>query len=382
MKILLDDSLVYGEVLFEPYGELRSLPAALINEEALAWADVLICRSKVRIDEALIGSRQLLFIGSATTGVDHVDQELLRSRNISFFSAAGCNAESVADYVIAAFSKWLLAEARTPQGLRAGVIGYGHIGRLVAQRLEALGLELRISDPPLTAHWNETATKPDVVRCFAPLNSVLDADVVSLHTSLVTSGTWPTHHLLHTGNFTQLPPKSLLLSCGRGAVVANDALIDWAVVPGHAAVVDVWEGEPELDEELLNAAWLLTPHIAGYSLDGRIQATLSVRDAMLCRLNMPQAPTNAGLLPEITTPQVIQIDIDSTQEALTLITEIYDPGRDQESFLYARKHTNHADAYTDTRKKYWPRRDFSNIRIQGAKGDAAHILGGAGFQLY
>lgn len=381
IKILLDDSLLYAELLFAPYGELRSQPADAINEETLAWADVLICRSKVRIDEALIGSQKLLFIGSATTGVDHVDQAMLCARNIPFFAATGCNAESVADYVVAALCKWLLTEGKMPKGLRAGIIGYGHIGQLVAQRLRTLGLDIGISDPPLAANWELTSTKLSAATQFAPLQSVLNADVVSLHTALVRSGTWPTYHLLQADNLAQLRPKSLLLSCARGEVVANKVLIDWAAEPDHRAVIDVWENEPKLDAALLSEAWLLTPHIAGYSLDGRAQATLSVRDAMLYQLNLQQVPTTARLPPEMAPPPVIQADIDSIEEALTLINKIYDPGRDHARFLRALDSTDDTDAFRATRINYWSRRDFSRIRIHGAKGHAAHILGGAGFQL-
>ena len=381
MNILLDDSLVCGASIFAPYGALRVLPAGAIDEEAVAWADVLCCRSKVSVDEQLIGQQSLRFVGTATAGLDHMNQPLLRSRHIPFAAAVGCNAESVADYVSAAFCKWLLERNQAPHQLRAGIVGYGHIGRIVAQRMRALGLPLNLSDPPLAAQWQKTPKMAEASVQFEPLARVLEADVVSLHVPLVTAGAWPTRHLLGDRQLAAgLQPK-LLLSCGRGETVATEAFTRWCTASDHAGVVDVWETEPEVDMALLDAAWLATPHIAGYSLDGRINATLSVRDSMLSALKLPRATQGAEGLPELNPPPILDVDISGIEEALALVVKIYDPGRDHQHFLKRCAESDRAQAFAGVRKNYWSRRDFRCIRIAGAGGEAARVLGALGFQL-
>jgi len=215
----------------------------------------------------LDGSR-VRFVGSATIGVDHVDVSYLRERHIVFAYAPGSNANSVAEYVIAA----ILALPETPWGRHSiGIIGLGRIGKLVQTKAGALGLSVLANDPPL-----ERAGQPGLISLDELLST---SDIVTCHVPLTAEGADRTFHLLDFQRLSRLRPDAVVINTSRGPVVDNQGLLSALQKGRLAAVLDVWEGEPLPDGALMKASAIATPHIAGYSLDGKIEGTRMLYEA-------------------------------------------------------------------------------------------------------
>ncbi|WP_103019982.1 4-phosphoerythronate dehydrogenase [Salinibacter altiplanensis] len=271
LNILADANIPRVEDAFGPFGTVRRMPGREMEPSDVAAADVLLVRSVTPVGPELLEDTDLRFVGSATIGTDHVDRAHLRSRGIPFAHAPGSNADSVADYVVAA----LLALARrrgvSLEGRTVGIVGCGNIGGRLARRLPALGMEVLKHDPP-QARAAEAAGKP---HSFVSLNTVLDtADVVTLHVPLKESGPDPTHHLVDEAFLDRLGDGAWLLNTSRGAVVDGGALLEARRQGGlGVAGLDVWENEPSPDPALIEAVDLATPHIAGYAHDGKVRGT-------------------------------------------------------------------------------------------------------------
>ncbi len=278
MKIVADENIPGVEALFGAHGEVRLLPGRAIARQDVRDAEILLVRSVTRVDESLVRDTPVRFVGSATIGTDHLDLAGLRQRGIAVANAPGCNAEAVVDYVIASLSRarpdWL--------GETVGIVGCGNVGRRLYRRLRALGVACRCYDPFLTP-----AAQPDL--CTFP--EVLEVGILCLHTPLTREGPHPTHHLFDARTLARLRPGSLLLNAGRGAVVDNGALLEELRAGRIGAVLDVWEGEPAIDPALLQAVALGTPHIAGYSLEGRVRGTLMVYRAWCEWAGLPEGDT-------------------------------------------------------------------------------------------
>lgn len=289
LRLLVDANVPHAEAAFGAFGRVRLAPGQAITAEAVAAADVLLVRSVTRVDEALLAGSPVRFVGSATIGTDHVDLDYLRSRGIPFAHAPGSNAPSVVEYVLAAL---LAVYTEADAALRdetVGVVGCGHVGGALAARLRALGVRVLRNDPPLADAADADGRPHD----FDPLATVLaESDVVTLHPPLTRSGPHPTHHLIGPAELTAMRPHALLVNAARGAVVDNVALreaLREALGAGRigGAVLDVWENEPTPDPDLLRLAAIATPHIAGYSFDGKVTGTAMLYDALADWLGVP-----------------------------------------------------------------------------------------------
>jgi erythronate-4-phosphate dehydrogenase len=284
LRIIADENIPLAAEAFGRFGEVRCVPATTITRDLVRDADVLLVRSVTRVDEALVRGSRLRFVGSATIGADHIDEDALGRARITFRHAPGSNAESVVEYVLAAL---LVLGVRTGQplrGKRVGIIGCGNIGSRLAQRLPAFGAAVLRNDPPLAAAA-ERAGQP---HQFVALEHVLaECDVITCHVPLTSAGPHPTQHLIAECALAQLAPGAWLLNTSRGAVVSNASLAAALRrgAPG-AVVLDVWEGEPAPDPELINLASLATAHIAGYSWDGKINGTIMLHRALVAALEL------------------------------------------------------------------------------------------------
>jgi erythronate-4-phosphate dehydrogenase len=222
------------------------------------------------------------FVGTATSGVDHIDRQYLKEHGIAFAYAPGANANSVVEYVLAAISAAEDMLERLLAGGVVGIVGYGIIGRSVASRLAALGIRYQVYDP-----WLDQAS---IVNA-ADLTQILDCDVVTLHAELTTAQPWPSYHLLGMAQLQCLRATALLINASRGAVVDNAALLAHLERGrGPRTVLDVWEGEPDIDVALLQRVNLGTAHIAGYSLDGKLRATQMLSAAVTTHFQLPSPP--------------------------------------------------------------------------------------------
>lgn len=285
MRILADENIPLAKEAFQSLGKVRLIPGRSIKPEDVREADVLLVRSVTRVDDHLLNGSDLKFVGSATIGTDHVDEEYLRTRGIRFAHAPGCNADSVVEYVMAAL--YLLANRQeiSIKGKTVGIVGCGNIGSRLASRLPALGCKIVKNDPPLA----QNADRSGILHDYVSLDQVLEeADIITLHVPLTRSGPFATYRMFDERRLRQIKKGAWLINSCRGAVVSNPALYD-ILTAGHlgAAVLDVWENEPTPDLGLLQKVDIATPHIAGYSYDGKVMGTIMLYQALTRHFQLP-----------------------------------------------------------------------------------------------
>ena len=282
MKVVADANLASATAQFSALGEVVLVAGRELQPEDLRDADLLLVRSVTRVDEPLLRHSRVRFVGSATSGTNHVDQEYLQARGIGFAYAPGANANSVVEYVISVICSCGSRLEQLLRGQRVGIIGYGRIGRMLEQRLRCLGISSCVYDPWLEREQYPALTDwPEVLAC----------PVLSLHAELTDSRPWPSRHLLGYDDLIQLPGDSLLINTGRGALIDNQALLQVLNQrPDLQVALDVWEFEPQLDAELLARCVIATPHIAGYSEDGKLLATSMLYRAAARFLGLEAAP--------------------------------------------------------------------------------------------
>ncbi|NVJ66276.1 MAG: 4-phosphoerythronate dehydrogenase [Gammaproteobacteria bacterium] len=244
-----------------------------IGAKDLADVDILLVRSITQVNRQLLESSPVKFVGTATIGTDHIDKDYLAASNIEFADAAGCNAQAVAEYVIAAIGYWAYQRDIDLHSKKVGVIGAGNVGTKVSRMLDLLGIQYLLNDPILEANGDK--------RDFSPLGQINQCDIVTCHVPLTKSGDYPTHHLLDAKFLKVMPKDSLLINSARGSVLDNQAALEF--LSNNASmdmVLDVWEGEPSLNVDLFDKCLLGTPHIAGYSLEGKIRGTYFLYQAV------------------------------------------------------------------------------------------------------
>ena len=264
MKIVVENRIPYIQGMLEPVAHVVYLPAADITPQAVHDADALLVRTRTRCDAALLEGSRVRFIGSATIGTDHIDLDWCRDHGITVHNAPGCNAPAVAQWVMAAIGCWMQRSGiTTTHGLTLGVIGVGHVGSIVARWAQQLGFNVLLNDPPR--------------GIGVPLDELLAiSDIVTVHTPLTRDGLWPTWHLLGEAPLRQMKNCRLLLNAARGGIIDEAALQDWQ---GDLAI-DCWEGEPTLNPDVLHRALVATPHIAGYSIEGKQRGTAMMIEAL------------------------------------------------------------------------------------------------------
>ena len=276
LKIVADVDLYGISETFGDLGELLLVPGREIGSTHVQNADALLVRSITDVSQELLKGSSIKFVGSATSGLDHVDLEFLDSQNIYFKDTKGCNANAVVDYCFIALRKLNYLTAEKLPSLKIGIIGYGAIGSLFAQKLNALGATVLINDPPLERMKNINKV---VLPKFSRFEEIANCDVISIHTPLINSGDFPTRNLIDEDFLQQLPENTLLINSCRGGVVNERAVLDILDTRNDILFVfDVWKNEPSISAELVSKAHLATPHIAGYSMESKLAAVLSLRD--------------------------------------------------------------------------------------------------------
>ncbi|MDE7396949.1 MAG: 4-phosphoerythronate dehydrogenase, partial [Muribaculum sp.] len=305
MKVIIESKIPFIAGVLEPLGvTVEYLSPDAITPEAIRDADALIVRTRTKCDRALLHDSSISFIATATIGTDHLDLPYLRSRSITAVNAPGCNAPAVAQYVWAAIDSWQKRHSRH-RVLTVGVVGAGHVGSIVAQWGESMGHRMLLCDPPRAIAEGSGS--------FTSLDKIAEeADIITFHTPLIIDGNFPTYHLFDRKLAESLKCQPLIINSSRGPVADTQALID-ALDSGKIsdAAIDTWEGEPDIDRKLLNRTFIATPHIAGYSLEGKKRATTMVLDALTNHFGLPKvyisdpAPLD---IPAIITPRQIAYD--------------------------------------------------------------------------
>lgn len=366
MKIVADENIPLVNEFFSRLGQVVCLPGRTITAADVRDADALIVRSVTKVNEALLEGSDVKFVGTCTIGVDHLDDAYLDSLGIRWSSAPGCNANSVVEFVYAALAhlnvNWL--------PVRFGIIGCGNVGGLLYRRLKAQGVDVHCYDPNLSLAQN-----PDLTS----LENVLACDVISMHTPLVAEGPHPSFHLLSHNELAQLKSGAVLINAGRGAVVDNQALLDVLSIRNDLRVVlDVWEPEPDISLELLDKVLLGSPHIAGYSYDGKLNGTDLVYKALCQHLNIPPKACLSSLVPPLANNELRVLDENQNvfQIAQQLIKQVYDIAADDARLRTTARNAlagelKFGEGFDGLRKHYPKRREFHNYQIHfESLGDA------------
>lgn len=302
MKIVADNAIPFLDGVLEPFAEVCRRPGREISAEDVRDADALVIRTRTRCDETLLAGSRVRMIATATIGFDHIDLAWCRRNGIEVATAAGCNARGVLQWVAAVLALLARRQGWTPGQRTLGVVGVGHVGSLVKSYAEAWGFRVLCCDPP----------REERERCgFLPLEEVArQADILTFHTPLDDS----TRHMAGEWLFRMMKPGAVLLNSSRGEVVDGEALLR----SGLEWVLDVWEHEPQPDPELLRRALVATPHIAGYSLQGKANATALAVAALARKFGLP---VEGWYPPEVTPSQPRAI---SWQELVRTIVGAYD----------------------------------------------------------
>jgi erythronate-4-phosphate dehydrogenase len=378
MKIVADKSIAFVVEGFSSLGELVLLDGREITPKTINDADTLIVGTDTKVDERLLAKSPVKFIGTATTGFDHIDTEYLKNRGIGFASAPGSNANSVAEYVIAALLEVAHKYRFELEDKTIGVIGVGRIGSRVAKKCSALGMKTLLNDPPLQRATGD--------KKFLPLHKLFDCDFITLHTPLTFEGVDKTYHLADKKFFGSLKKGCVFVNTARGAVTETGALKD-AIKKGRiAAALDVWENEPDVDIELLEMACLGTPHVAGYSLDGKVSGMVMIYQAVCEYFGLPIEKGMEDFLPD---SDVAKIEIEDSsidrQEILRRTVErIYDITKDDADFRRILKlpQNKRSFIFDRLRKTYRIRREFHNtVCVLATEKKLEKKLKGIGFKV-
>ena len=282
-QVIIDKGIPFLEGVFPPEIEVLHLSPEDITPESVRYADALFVRTRTQINKELLHESNVRFVATATIGFDHIDQDYCREAGIHWVSCPGCNAQAVCDYVeeaIASSPHCLIASSP----LTIGIIGYGHVGKLVAQMTERKGYKVLLSDPPLGIGLP--------LEQLAPL-----CDVLTFHTPLTREGEYPTYHLCDANILRLCKPGTLIINAARGGVVDEQALIPFLSPHRLIACIDCWKGEPNLNRDLLQKVDLASFHIAGYSIQGKMNASEMCLRAFCEFFSLPILSINKKVVP-------------------------------------------------------------------------------------
>lgn len=369
MRLLFDQNMPGVEHFFADQAELVPFDGRALQPEQLEGADALLVRSVTQVNASLLAQSQLRFVGSATIGLDHIDQELLAQRGIDFAYAPGCNAESVVDYVLAS-----LLSLYQEQGLEfwrktIAIVGVGQVGSRLAARLQALGIKPLLCDPP------RAAREPNFSGCSLD-QALAEADILCLHTPLTRQGKHPSYQMLQAPQLAQMPPGAVLINAGRGDVVTESALLAAQAKQGLQWILDVWPNEPRLNPRLLELAFLATPHIAGYSQEGKWRGTWMLYQALARQQGWPAKPLP---VPDLAFAS-LAVQGDSWPQLAAALLALYSPrsddGRMRKALALVQTDAQRAQAFDALRRHYVPRFEWASYPWRARPGRLAAVVGG------
>lgn len=375
MKIIADSNILFVEDAFGKFGELCLYKTKIDDKDILKDADVLLCRSTMKIDRGLLEGTGIKFVATATSGTEHFDTDYLKHRNIKYADAKGSNSNSVAEYVTAALLNLAVKNSFSLKGKSIGIVGYGCVGKIVEKKAQALGLSAFVNDPPL-----EDAGE---AGNFYPIEKILSCDIITLHVPLTFQGEYRTKNLIGHEAFKRMSKQTIFINASRGPVVDEDALCEFLKLNSPKyAVIDVWNNEPGINTGLLDYIDIATPHIAGHSLDGKALGTAMIYDEFCRHFNLNDKWDYNKLLPE---PEVKEIEMDekkSFEEAMNeIVKKVYDIQNDD---LLMREIKNEASApshFSRMRSNYKIRREFFNTAVACKNEEYSNRIKKLGFKL-
>ncbi|MBO4595146.1 MAG: 4-phosphoerythronate dehydrogenase [Bacteroidales bacterium] len=393
MKIVADNKIPFLRGALEPYAEVIYLPGKETTPDVVRDADALITRTRTICNEALLKDSKVKVIATATIGFDHIDTAWCEANGIIWRNAPGCNSWSVKQYVTALLLTLARRHSLDLSKLTLGVVGVGNVGSKVAEAAGILGMRVLLNDPPraraessLPATWGPRKFPICGVistgNPFVDLDTICrESDIITLHVPLNREGPDATWHLFDAARIASLHKNQILINSSRGPVVDNAAL-KAALKAGalKAAALDVWEGEPDFDRELQGLLDIGTPHIAGYSADGKANGTTAAVRTVAEVLGLPLTDWTASGIPA--PPQALEFGIDAAgktlQEVLAeAVLHTYDISADSAAL------SAEPGAFERLRGDYPIRREFTSftVELKGGTPEMAEKLSQLGFKL-
>jgi len=385
MRVVVDQDLHLEKTAIPPEWELLKREGRAINNGDVQDADALLVRSVTKVDEALLANSRIRFVGTATSGLNHIDRAYLQANNIRLADAAGSNANAVADYCLAALAYCVLHRGLDLGKARIGIIGAGHVGGLLANKLNRLGLQPLICDPPLQQTLKGIAVS-DAPKRFSSLEEVATCDVLSLHVPLNETGQHATREMIDEKILSSMPVEGVVINSSRGEVIDEQALrAHLQSNPRFTAVLDVWHNEPMLNADTLRLAHIATPHIAGYSARAKDEAARRIVDALAEFAGVEAvdtAPSASGKTGQTVDPMQDTAAIDpGNKQAWKRVQENLDLPELSSQFrqVYAGGHEK--QAFDAMRKSLSSRLEFCETQLGAVAATEAGFLRALGFRV-
>jgi erythronate-4-phosphate dehydrogenase len=373
MKIVADKDIPFLRGVLEPFAEVLYLPGREISGNHLKEADALLTRTRTICNEKLLGGSAVRFIGSATIGHDHIDKDYCSRQGIKWTNAPGCNASSVNQYVASALASLSMIHRFKLADMSIGIVGVGNVGSKVVKTAELFGMHVYLCDPPRADKEGQCG--------FISLDGIIrESDIITFHVPLTSHGQYPTFHMINEGLLSSLKPGTIIINTSRGNVADGESLKRYVGSRKDSlAVLDVWENEPYIDRELLGWVSIATPHIAGYSADGKANATTIIVRELSMHFGLP---LNDWKVENIPVPEDTEIFIDcnamSKEEVLAkAITASYDVMRDDRSLRMAPFN------FEKLRSEYPLRREFQayTLVLDGSDTETERLCRKTGFKV-
>lgn len=372
MKIVADDKIPFLRGALEQFAEMVYLPGKQIKNEHIKDADALLIRTRTKCTEELLQGTTVRFIGTATIGFDHIDTQYCEKNNIKWVNSPGCNSSSVQQYIAAALLKTARDKHFKLKDKTIGIVGVGNVGSKVERISRALGMRVLLNDPPRARKEGEEK--------FVSLNDILrDSDIITVHVPLNIVGDDISWHLFEEKNFRKIKKGAIFINSSRGEVVDTPSVKKILSSGKITAILDVWENEPDIDRELMAAAFISTPHIAGYSTDGKANGTSMVVNSLCGFFNIPLKQWYPENVPAPSDPEII-IDAKerSSEEVIyEAVRHTYNIEEDDLRLRFA------PSDFEKQRGDYPLRREFTSykIKLKGADSDLKKTLKEMGFKI-
>jgi erythronate-4-phosphate dehydrogenase len=367
MKIVADENIIFVNEAFSGLGDVHLYGGREITNAILKDADVLLVRSVTEVNADLLVGTNVKFVGTATIGTDHIDIPYLAEKGISFTDAKGCNSDAVAEYVFTALLNISNEQNFTLKGKSIGVVGVGNIGSRIVRLANSLGMKVLQNDPPLKRQSGG--------KQFLDLKDLMDVDIITFHVPLNMQGEDRTYHLFDYAKINSLKDGAVIINASRGPVIENNSLEILIGKKKFITVLDVWENEPDINMNLLQKIRFGSPHIAGYSYEGKINGTVILYNALCTFLNkkMEWVPVIPPALNSL-----ISINGNSTleEELFKAFDHVYKISTDDYNIRGIFNSGNPGKYFDNLRKNYNLRREFPNynVKINPFKEDMASLF--------
>jgi erythronate-4-phosphate dehydrogenase len=375
MQIVADENIPFVKECFSSAGDCLTIHGRKITPEILKDADALLVRSITKVNKDLLDGTKVKFVGTATIGFEHIDLDYLAANEIGFASAPGSNANSVAEYIVSAILNLSDKYKFDIPKKSIGIVGVGNVGSKVEKKAKSLGMKVVLNDPPLKRQTGDEK--------YRPLKEIFDCDIITLHTPLTYEGEDKTFHLADENFFKSLKKDAIFFNTCRGGV-HDTASLKNAITGGKikTCVLDVWEKEPNIDIELLKMSDYGTPHIAGYSYDGKVAGMIMIYDAFCRHFKIEPKFTAKNFLPS---PQIERIVINEQEQnpLSAAVNMLYDIKMDDAKLRrIINEPAEMRGAYFDgLRKNYHIRREFQNTHVSIEDKKFKKVFDGLGFKV-